>query len=227
MGKALTSASNPGEPSDRLGKHGGRSKAECRKSPKRESERRGRTHTHTQKPARPTELNSFRMRKQPEPVVRSDRAAGGETRGVHAAALPGTGLAWEPLTPHLASWHPPAPRAKAALRPGAGCRHRLCVHPAHPRSPASQHPVSAARRCPAQDPSSSGRVGAHPASLEGLTQPGSGSQPSLPTDLRPGCLLLSWKAAPGCARPQQDCSGTLCLGFNPAAASPSTSRSRP
>lgn len=233
MGKALTSASNPSEPSDRLGKHGagGRSKAECRKSPKRESEGRGGADTKKkkkQKPAQPTELNSCRMRKQPEPVVHSDRATDGETRGAHAAELPGSGLAREPLTPHLASWHPLAPRAKAAgldTRQGAVTGMR----PPWSSSLASQHPTSAAQRCPAQDPHPAclARVGAHPAPLEGLTQPGGGSQPSLPADLQPGCLFLSWKAAPGRARPQRERSGTLCLGFNPATASLSTSRSRP
>lgn len=52
------------------------------------------THTHT-KPTQPMELNSCRMRQQPEPVVHSSRAASGETCGTHTdqgAPHPAPGL---------------------------------------------------------------------------------------------------------------------------------------
>lgn len=82
-----------------------------------------------------------------------------------------------------------------------------CVHPGHPRSPASipRVPHSAARhRTPR--PGSPGRVGAHPAPLEGLTQPGGGSQPSLPADFQPGCLFSELE---GSAWPCQTPAGAL------------------
>lgn len=76
---------------------------------------------------------------------------------------------------------------------------------------ASQHPESVAppstgRRLAQQH----GRVGAHPATLEGLTQPGGGSQPSLPADLWPGFLnWLYYSELEGSAWPCQTPVGLL------------------
>lgn len=172
MGKALTSASNPGEPSDRLGKHRGRSKAECGKSPKRESERRGAQKKTKNTTAQPTVLNSCRMRKQPEPVVHSGRAASGDTRGAPAVGLP-----WEPLGTR---W------AQAALHPGAGCQ------PPHgsavlipPRQPASREQRASLPGTGTLLAQQRGRMGAHPDPVEGLTRPAAASSPPSP-------LIYGW-----------------------------------
>lgn len=130
MGKALTSASNPSEPSDRLGKHGagGRSKAECRKSPKRESEGRGGADTKKKKPTKTRPAHGAEFL-QDEKTSRACGPLGqghrrGDTRSPRCGAA---GVRVGPGAPH------PAPRLLAPTgttgkgsRAGhtPGCRHR-------------------------------------------------------------------------------------------------------
>lgn len=119
----------------------------------------------TQKPVRPTEPNSCRMRKRPEPAVPSDGAAGGRYEKPTEPTLraAGTRLAREPLSPH--PWAPLGTRAEDA---GPGHRHGAI--------PAAQ-PVSL--ECRATDRVVPGGVRAHTALLEGLPQPpGTPSPPS-------------------------------------------------
>lgn len=158
MGKALTSASNPGEPGDPWANTGGDQRENS------ESLQRGRVKGGggTQKPARPTEPNSCRMRKQPEPAVPSDGAAGGRC----AEPTLRTRLAWECLTPHRISGHPLAPQPKV---PGSG----------HGSISAFQ-PASHQCRAAGTEPCLAWRGGCPPTPLEGLPQPPGALSPPSP-----------------------------------------------
>lgn len=124
------------------------------------------------------------MRKQPEPrSARTGPPAGRHAeptlRGRRGPGWPGSPSSCL-LAPTGTHWH--------RQRPGAWHRHRHASTRLIPARP----PASPSAALPSTGPRLArwhGRVGAPPpAPPEGLPQPGSGSRPSLPADLWPGCL---------------------------------------
>lgn len=149
-----------------------------------EGERReGDRHTHTERSARGAEfLRGEKTARASGPLGQGWRRA--DTRGCAVGSPHRT-------APHASPTDTPG---EGGPVPRGGWLAPARVHPAPRRSPAGT-----LRALLGRGPRLLGRVGAHPAAQEGLTQSG-GSSPALPAGSRPGWLLLTGRqrlAVPG------------------------------
>lgn len=162
MGKALTSASNPGQPGQPWANTGGDQRQNA------ESLQRGRVKGGgTQKPARPTEPNSCRMRKQPEPSEPSTGREGPCGSGIPSLRIPGHPW-FQPGSIPGSQPGTSIPGSRPGPIPG--------FQPGTSPFPARIPPVRALPQAV------SGLAGWVP-----IQPPCRGSQLSLPADLQPGC----------------------------------------
>lgn len=168
MGKALTSASNPGEPGDPWANTGGDQRQNAKSLQRGRVKGRGRGHTKT-RPAHGAEfLQDEKTAGACGPLGRGGRREVREAHGAHAAS------GWDPAGPGAAQ---PAPLGT----------HRHQSRRCGTRTPARSHPRCPARvpRVPRYGPCRAWRGACPHSPPRGAPPAPWDSQPSLPDDLQP------------------------------------------